>query len=135
MFRLTDVEAIESIMIRDFYSTAIVSALYWIVNDPGNDPKRQHWIDMANRIYTKAQKGYNRRDKIIKKFELDSEYFPVVIIRSLLPQLGEYLHKGDYQNAYLVSDWIRQDIAVWTPMVCSLADRVGRPVRSFSKPA
>lgn len=74
----------------------------------------------------------------IKKIAGQISSYPICImqleIRSLLPQLGEYLRKEDYQNAYLISDWIRKDIAAWNTMLRSLAGRVGRPIRSFNKP-
>jgi hypothetical protein len=135
-YQLNDVDTVRGTSVKDFGDSAncCMAALYLLTEFP-QDTGRNRLAREAKKNYRECQKAYDRRERLFSTFELDSEYFPVVIIRSLLPHLGHYLKSGDYKNAYMISTWIYYDVCCWRDLMLDFSRKMRKDPREFHRPA
>ena len=112
-FKLTDFDTVRRCWIQDFH---------WYT--PGLN-LNTYLTSKSDKTKSKAVvKAYEQKEELFKTFELDSEYYPIVLIRSLLPQLEENLLMEDYETAHMISGWICGDAEIWGDLLREFQENI-----------
>ena len=94
-------------MINQFDCYTASYLLGTMLNVGEENPNWTHNEKILDTVFEKMKTQYQMKENTFKTLELNSEYYPIVIIRSLIPQLGTTIREKDYGAAYMVSEWIR----------------------------
>lgn len=133
LYELKDEQTVRNTSVKDFQAVNLRNALDLLVSYPENPDIQRDYPARVLEDYQRCQRAYDRRENLFRNFELDSEYFPIVITRSLLPQVGQSLERKDYQTAYMISNWIMDNVSLWEMFMCEFASRLGKSARELQK--
>ena len=122
-FKLTDFDTVRRCWIQDFhwYTTGLNLNTYLTSK---SDKTKSKAVKLAIFSCEKLVKAYEQKEELFKTFELDSEYYPIVLIRSLLPQLEENLLMEDYETAHMISGWICGDAEIWGDLLREFQENI-----------